>query len=76
MGRAATQGVTRDDTWVYDPVAGTWSLVSAGTPDGPKGRVDHAMVHDRTTRSMIMFGGRSAPGNSADITNATWEYRP
>ena len=57
-------------------MAGTWSLVSAGTPDGPKGRVDHAMVHDRTTRSMIMFGGRSAPGNSADITNATWEYRP
>ncbi|MBN1320897.1 MAG: hypothetical protein JXA87_08650 [Thermoleophilia bacterium] len=68
--------MTQDDTWVYDPVAGTWSMASAVTPDGPEGRVDHAMVHDRTTRSMIMFGGRSAPGSSADIPNATWEYRP
>ena len=76
FGGADTRDETQDDTWIYDPVAKTWSMVLAEAPEGPKGRIDHALVYDRATRSMIMFGGRSAQGKTADVANETWEYRP
>lgn len=76
FGGVDPQGTTRDDTWIHDPVANLWSMVLAGGLEGPPGRVDHAMVYDRATRSMIMFGGRSAEGRTAAVPNETWEYRP
>ena len=74
FGGADVDGETQDDTWLYDPVASTWSMVLAGAADGPPGRVDHAMVYDAATGTMIMFGGRSAGGKNADVPNDTWEY--
>jgi N-acetylneuraminic acid mutarotase len=76
FGGVDPQGETQDDTWISDPVANTWSMVLAGAPDGPPGRVNHAVVYNAGTGSMIMFGGRSAEGKNADVPNETWEYRP
>ena len=57
-------------------MANTWRKVLAGAPDGPRGRIDHAMVENGETGSVIMFGGRSAEGKAADVPNETWEYLP
>jgi len=40
------------------------------------GRIDHALVYDRASESLIMFGARSTETSGADIRNETWEYRP
>ena len=64
FGGANADGATQDDTWAYDSVANTWSMVLAGAPDGPPGRVDHTVVYDSATGSIIMFGGRSARARS------------
>ena len=62
--------------WIADPVANTWSMVLAGAPDGPPGRVDHAVVYDSTTGARTMLGGRSARGKSVDVRNDIWDYQP
>ncbi len=76
FGGINTQDAALPYTWIYDPAANTWTMALAGAPHGPEGRVDHAMVYDPSTKTVIMFGGRSADGKAADIPNETWEYRP
>jgi len=34
------------------------------------------MAYDAKTKTMILFGGRSADGENADVANDTWEYGP
>jgi hypothetical protein len=44
-----------DDTWVYDPSAGTWHEVHSG--EGPAARAWHTLVHDPATGRVYLFGG-------------------
>jgi hypothetical protein len=67
---------TLNDTWIYDPVANTWALALAGGSDTPSPRIDHGMVYDPKADRVILFGGRSADGKTADLPNKTWEYIP
>ena len=67
---------TYGDTWAFDLATNGWTMTLAGGPDSPPGRVDSAMAHDAKTKTMILFGGRSADGENADVPNDTWEYVP
>ncbi|MBN1322109.1 MAG: TIR domain-containing protein [Thermoleophilia bacterium] len=61
-----------NDTWAYDPLAGTWTGLSpAGTL--PPARSRHAMAYDPVTRRLIVFGGFSAA--NAPLGD-TWAYDP
>jgi hypothetical protein len=38
--------------------------------------VDAGMVFDPDTKRVILFGGRSADGKTADLPAQTWAYTP
>jgi hypothetical protein len=67
-----------DDTWAYDPSAGTWTeLQPAGAT--PPARFGHAMVYDPDTGTVLMFGGynkATEAGESGAGLNDLWEYDP
>ena len=42
----------------------------------PPGRVDHAIVYNWKTGTIIMFGGRKAEGAMVAVPEGIWEYRP
>jgi N-acetylneuraminic acid mutarotase len=67
---------THGDTWALDVATNAWTMALAGGPDRPPGRVDSAMAYDAKTKTMILFGGRSADGKNADVPDDTWEYVP
>jgi N-acetylneuraminic acid mutarotase len=60
-----------NDTWAYDPAAGTWTDLKP-TGDLPSDRAYHAMVYDRGTDRVILFGGF----DGAQYVNDVWEYDP
>ncbi len=63
--------VVVDDTWVYDPVANTWTeLKPAGAV--PPARHGHAAAYDSGIGRLIVFGGF----NSTAMLNDTWAYDP
>jgi hypothetical protein len=75
---AATMDAERtylDDTWAYDPAAGTWSEV-ATTGGGPSARFGHAMVYDPDTGTVLMFGGYDQTTPSGAGLSDLWEYDP
>ena len=54
-----------NDTWEYDGV--DWAQVT--TASKPLNRLDHAMVYDRGSQEVVMFGG-----NGMTLHNDTWTY--
>ena len=44
-----------NDTWLYDPLANTWTNVTP--PDSPPPRIEHAMTYDPMTHRVVLFGG-------------------
>ena len=64
-----------NDTWTYDPVAGTWTQLK---PSGlmPSGRSFHAMVYDSLSKRVILFGGADASTEEGVLLNDTWSYDP
>jgi N-acetylneuraminic acid mutarotase len=65
-----------DSTWVYDPVANSWtSLDTQGLL--PAKRAGHCLVYDPATGGVIMFGGTSGSSFLRDViyfdpTTSTW----
>lgn len=68
---AATGESELNDTWVYDPVANSWTDVSpaGATPDPRDGR---SMVYDEALAKVIIFGGMDSTGDR-DLGD-TWAY--
>lgn len=81
FGGRAGSGYNYEDTWEWDPGAGTWTdLTNAGSH--PSARSQHGMVYEASTGKVLLFGGgRSDPG-SYDGTGVTvslgdtWELDP
>jgi hypothetical protein len=59
-----------NDTWLYDPVANTWTTV---TPAGeiPPARSGHGMAYDAHSKRVILFGGVDT---EFLCYNDTWAY--
>jgi len=57
-----------NETWSYDLANNTWTNMSPPSP--PSGRDGHVMGYDSRMGRVILFGGRTATGNSAE----TWAY--
>jgi N-acetylneuraminic acid mutarotase len=69
FGGRAESGPSLNDTWVYDPVANTWTEAKPTGPL-PLPRRGAAMACDPATRKVIMFGGNGDAGALDD----TWAY--
>jgi hypothetical protein len=55
FGGAKSDSVALDDTWVYDPAAGTWT--EQDPPVHPPLRLDATMAYDRGIDRLVLFGG-------------------
>lgn len=53
---AEASGVPKQDTWEWDPVAGTWSQRTAAGSK-PSQRYGHAMAFDGIGKQLMLFGG-------------------
>jgi N-acetylneuraminic acid mutarotase len=60
-----------NDTWVYDPVANSWTQMEA-TGEVPPGRSDYSMVYDEESKRLILFGGVA----NFSCFDDTWAYDP
>ncbi|MBK8974904.1 MAG: hypothetical protein IPM29_03180 [Planctomycetes bacterium] len=65
---APGQGTYWRDTWEWDGISGTWSVVSQV---GPPVRDGHAMVWDPTRQRVLLHGGSDAQGRAL---GDTWEW--
>ena len=81
FGGRAGSGFNYEDTWEWDPVTGVWNDVSAAGGH-PSARSQHAMVYEKSTAKVLLFGGGRSDSNSSDGTGITvsigdtWEYDP
>jgi hypothetical protein len=71
-------GVPKQDTWEWDPAAGTWTE-RATSGDRPSQRYGHAMAFDGGRGKVVVFGGwdMTTAGSKNDLwdwdpTSATW----
>jgi hypothetical protein len=66
-----------NDTWVLDPIAGTWTGPISGT--APPARFDHAMSADNTGSHVVLLGGSDGSTNTLTSTwlwdGAAWTER-
>jgi N-acetylneuraminic acid mutarotase len=73
-----TAGLTDlNDTWAYDPVANTWTILNPAG-DVPPARGCGTMVYDSATSKVILFGGAyysEDPGAPVYLDD-TWVYDP
>lgn len=60
-----------DDTWAFDPDANTWTRLEPAGPV-PDARYAYTMVHDPSSKRMILFGGITGTTRFND----TWAYDP
>lgn len=67
----ATEAGTANDTWVYDPLANTWTEVE--TASAPPTRVSHAMAYDSSDHRIVVFGGCC---ETSGFLSDTWLYDP
>jgi len=59
----------RDETWVYDVKADTWTKMNPSTK--PSGRSSHSMAYDSKNNVVVLFGGYDGSNNEKDDT---WTY--
>jgi hypothetical protein len=78
-GRTST-GLNLQDTWEWDGKTGVWTLVDI-VKNLPPARAQHAMVFEKSTGKVLLFGGgrSSSGGNDAPLGVAlslgdTWQY--
>jgi MYXO-CTERM domain-containing protein len=80
FGGRAGSGFNLEDTWEWDPATGVWTDV--GATGNPPARSQHAMVFEKSTGKVLMFGGGRSDTVSADGSGVkislgdTWEYDP
>jgi hypothetical protein len=55
FGGSSGGDLMKDDTWVFDPSAGTWERINS--EERPSGRENSAMVYDAIHGKIILFGG-------------------
>jgi hypothetical protein len=66
-------GVPKQDTWEWDPTAGSWSeRTAAGSK--PSQRYGHAMAFDGTRKKLVLFGGWDMSSGLAK--NDVWDWEP
>ncbi len=63
--------VTRDETWIYDYNANTWTERDLGT--SPSRRLVHRMAYDAESDRVVLFGGMLGTG-PLDVLSDTWAY--
>ena len=69
--------VDYSDLWVWEPTTRTFSTrTSSGK--GPGYRSEHAMVFEKSTQKVLLFGGGTADGfpEFSVVSGDTWEWDP
>jgi hypothetical protein len=66
-------GVPKQDTWEWDPAAGTWTERTA-KGSKPAQRYAHAMAFDATRNKVVVFGGWDI--NTGGSRNDLWDWDP
>ncbi|MBK8980160.1 MAG: hypothetical protein IPM29_30025 [Planctomycetes bacterium] len=56
------------DTWTFDPATRAWTTVNPST--SPSARLDHRMVGEIARSRVLLFGGNTPTGRSAE----TWSW--
>jgi N-acetylneuraminic acid mutarotase len=69
FGGGTAGNVAEGDTWIYNPVAGTWNQVAPGG-EQPMARTGHAMAYDPATGTAYLFGG----SDGSVFFNDVWTY--
>jgi N-acetylneuraminic acid mutarotase len=64
-------GLYLNDTWAYDPAAGSWDMLDPAG-DLPSKRSLHTMVYDVAGGRAILFGGATLNASFRE----TWAYNP
>jgi hypothetical protein len=70
----------RNDTWIFDPPARTWTNLTP--PHSPSARRAHAMAYDGKTGMIVLFGGHQVrcgvgvPESTGPRLSDTWLYDP
>ena len=81
FGGRSGGGYDYEETWELDAATGAWSNVSAAGSH-PSARSHHAMVYEKSTGKIFLFGGGRSDLNSYDGTGVTvslgdaWELDP
>jgi hypothetical protein len=81
FGGRAANGTDLDDTWEWEPSTGVWTPVSL-PGNHPSARNQHGMVYQKSTKTILLFGGGNSDPQSIDATEMTaslgdtWEYDP
>ena len=81
FGGRAGSGFNYADTWEWDPASGQWTdTTSSGSR--PSARSQHAMIYEKSTGKILLFGGGRSDSASTDGTAVsvsfgdTWEWDP
>jgi len=81
FGGRAGSGLNFEDSWEWDPTTGVWSDVTAAGSH-PSARSQHAMVYEKSTKKILLFGGGRSDPSYSDGTGIllslgdTWELDP
>ena len=81
FGGRAGSGYDYEDTWEWDPATGVWTDLT-GAGNHPSARSQHAMVYEKSTGKILLFGGGRSGSNSGDPAGITvslgdtWELDP
>jgi hypothetical protein len=70
---AGAPGVPKQDTWEWDPEAGTWTE-KAASGTRPSQRYGHAMAFDATGNKVVLYGGWDM-GNGM-VKSDVWDWDP
>ena len=62
FGGRSTTGYDYQDTWLWDPLGGTFT---DATTSGPGARSQHSMVFEKSTGKVLLFGGGVADGGTS-----------
>jgi MYXO-CTERM domain-containing protein len=80
-GRTST-GLNLQDTWEWDGKTGTWTAMDI-VKNLPSARAQHAMVFEKSTGKVLLFGGGRSSSNGDDAPlgialslGDTWQYDP
>ena len=81
FGGRAGSGFNYADTWEWDPSSGKWTdATSSGSR--PSARSQHAMVYEKSTGKILLFGGGRSDSTNSDGSSIsvsfgdTWEWDP
>jgi MYXO-CTERM domain-containing protein len=81
FGGRAGSGYNYQDTWEWDPTSGIWTDVTA-SGSRPSARSQHAMVYQKSTGTILLYGGGRSDSTSSDGSGIsvsfgdTWEWDP